>query len=328
MSSLAGARILVTGAGGFIGSHLVERLVEIGCDVRAFVRYTSRGGAGYLDESESAADVELVLGDLRDAEAVRSAVAGVAGIFHLGALIGIPYSYVHPRETVDTNLLGTLNVLVAARDEGVQRVVHTSTSEVYGTAQAVPMAELHPLHGQSPYSASKIAADQLAESFRLSYGLAVTTVRPFNTYGPRQSARAVIPTIITQALTTTEIELGNVAPTRDFTYVSDTVNGFVAAATTEEAIGKTFNLGSSREVSVAELVELIGDVLGKDLKPRLSAERRRPQGSEVERLVADSTLARDILGWEPTVSLRDGLERTCRWVADHLDLYATTGYGI
>jgi NAD dependent epimerase/dehydratase len=325
---LVGRRILVTGAGGFIGSHLVERLVEIGCEVRALVRYTSRGHAGYLQDSHSLSHVDIVLGDLRDADAVRSAINGVDVVFHLGALVGIPYSYVHPQETVDTNVSGTLNVLLAARDQGPARVVHTSTSEVYGTAREVPISELHFLHGQSPYAASKIAADQLAESFRLSYGLPVTTVRPFNTYGPRQSTRAVIPTIITQAMKGTTVELGNLRPTRDFTYVSDTVNGFLSAATTDEAIGKTINLGTSQEVSIGELVDLVGEVLGKKLESRVNATRQRPQGSEVERLLADSTLAREILGWQPTIELREGLERTCRWVADRLDLYDSSVYGV
>jgi dTDP-glucose 4,6-dehydratase len=323
-----GRRVLVTGAGGFIGSHLVEHLVEIGCKVRAFVRYTSRGHAGYLQESDSISHVDVVLGDLRDSDAVRSAVNGVDVVFHLGALIGIPYSYVHPQETVDTNVSGTLNVLLAVRDQESARLVHTSTSEVYGTAQEVPISELHRLHGQSPYAASKIAADQLAESFRLSYGVPVTTIRPFNTYGPRQSTRAVIPTIITQALKGRTVELGNLSPTRDFTYVSDTVNGFVSAATTAEAIGETINLGTSEEVSIGELVDLVGKVLGKNLEARVNATRQRPGGSEVERLLADRTLAREVLGWQPTIELREGLERTCRWIADRLDLYDSSAYGV
>jgi len=326
--SLAGRRVLVTGAGGFIGSHLVEHLVQRGCAVRAFVRYTSRGTAGFLDQSDTASEVEIVLGDLRDGDAVRAAAAGTEIVFHLGALIGIPYSYVHPQETVETNVLGTLNVLLAGRDAAVQRVVHTSSSEVYGTAQSVPMTERHPLHGQSPYAASKIGADQLAESFHLSYGMPVVTLRPFNTYGPRQSARAVIPTIAVQGLRGDSVELGNLDPTRDFTYVSDTVAAFALAAVRNEAIGRTINLGTSSTVSIGDLVSLIGEILGKRLEPRVDPSRERRKGSEVERLVSDNRLARQLLSWNPTVDLRQGLTRTCEWIAEHLDLYTTRGYAI
>jgi NAD dependent epimerase/dehydratase len=327
-SSLRGRQVLVTGAGGFIGSHLVEHLVRSGCGVRAFVRYTSRATAGFLDRNEVATDVEVVAGDLRDPDAVRAAVAGTEIVFHLGALIGIPYSYRQPRETVETNVLGTLNVLMAARDAGIARVIHTSTSEVYGTAQMVPMAETHPLHGQSPYAASKIAADQLAESFHLSYGLPVVTLRPFNTYGPRQSARAVIPTIAVQGLRGGVLTLGNLRPSRDFTYVSDTVTAFSLAAERAAGVGRTINLGTSQDVSIGELVRIIGEILGQSLDPRVDAARQRPAGSEVERLVSDNSLARELLSWKPTVELRAGLTQTCEWIAGHLDLYAAEGYAV
>jgi NAD dependent epimerase/dehydratase len=326
--NLSGRRMLVTGGGGFIGSHLVEHLVRTGCEVRAFARYTSRGTAGFLDESEVAADVEIVLGDLRDGDAVRAAAAGVDTIFHLGALIGIPYSYIHPQETVETNVIGTLNVLLAARDGDVRRVIQTSTSEVYGTAQTVPMSETHPLRGQSPYAASKIGADQLAESFHLSYGVPVVTLRPFNTYGPRQSARAVIPTIIVQGLSGDTVELGNLGPSRDFTFVSDTVEGFALAALRDQAVGRTINLGTSEDVRIGELVPIIGEILGKQLEPSLDPARERPGGSEVERLLSDNTLARELLSWAPQVALREGLERTCEWIAGHLDFYGAHRYAV
>jgi NAD dependent epimerase/dehydratase len=326
--NLTGRRVLVTGAGGFIGSHLVEHLMQLGAAVRALVRYTSRGTAGFLEASDVVEDVDVVLGDLRDADAVRQAMAGVELVFHLGALIGIPYSYIHPQETVDTNVLGTLNVLLASREVGVERVIHTSSSEVYGTAQTVPMDETHPLHGQSPYAASKIGADQLAESFRLSYDLPVLTLRPFNTYGPRQSARAVIPTIIVQALLGDTIEVGSLDPRRDFTFVTDTVAAFELAAVRDEAVGRTINLGTSDSVSIGELVEIIGQILGKQLEPRSDPSRQRPRGSEVERLVSDNALARQLLAWSPTVELRGGLALTCEWIARNLELYTPGMYAV
>jgi len=241
-------------------------------------------------------------------------VVGEEANFHLGALVGIPYSYVHPRETLETNVTGTLNVLTAARDHGLSLVVHTSTSETYGTARYVPIDEDHPLQAQSPYSATKIAADKLAQSFHHSYGLPLTTVRPFNTYGPRQSSRAVIPTIATQALRGATVKLGHLAPTRDFTYVTDTVAGFVRAAMSEPA-GQTFNLGSGEEISIGGLVELVGEILDKELQVQHDPGRDRPDASEVERLASDNSRAREVLGWEPTVPLRDGLRRTVEWIS-------------
>ena len=321
--------MLVTGAGGFIGSHLAERLVEMGADVRGFFRYTSGGGRGWIDHA--AADVrnaiDSVLGDLRDADAVQHAVRGIDLVFHLGALVGIPYSYVHPRETFDTNVTGTLNVVTAARDHEVSLLVHTSTSETYGTATYVPIDEKHPLQAQSPYSATKIAADKLVESFQHSFAVPVTTVRPFNTYGPRQSPRAVIPTIASQALHGTNVVLGNLSPTRDFTYVSDTVEGFIRAAAVA-AIGQTFNLGSGEEISVGGLVELVGEILGTQLHVEHDPRRHRPEASEVDRLVSDNTRAREVLGWEPTVSLRDGLGRTLEWIGATRQLPHPGAYAI
>jgi NAD dependent epimerase/dehydratase len=326
---LSGRRVLVTGAGGFIGSHLVERLVESGAEVRGFFRYTSEGRLGWIEHApdEIRRAIDPVLGDLRDSDAVQQAMSGTEVVFHLGALIGIPYSYVHPRETMETNVTGTYNVITAARDHGVSLVVHTSTSETYGTATYVPIDEEHPLQAQSPYSATKIAADKLAQSFHHSYGLPLTTVRPFNTYGPRQSPRAVIPTIASQALRGTTVKLGHLAPTRDFTYVADTVEGFVRAAASAP-VGQTFNLGSGQEISIAGLVELVGEILDKKLQVEHDPARDRPHSSEVDRLVSDSSRAREVLGWEPSVALRDGLRRTVEWISANSSGLSSQVYAI
>lgn len=328
--NLASRRVLVTGAGGFVGSHLVERLLDAGAEVRCFIRYNSENRYGMLQDlpAERLAALEIIAGDLRDAEAVRQAAEGVDAIFHLGALIAIPYSYLHPREVIETNVLGTLNVLVAARDLGVGRVVHTSTSEVYGTAQYVPIDEKHPLQGQSPYSASKIAADKIVESFHASFDLPVVTVRPFNIFGPRQSARAVIPTIITQALTADAVRLGAVSPTRDFTFVRDTAGAYLCAVENDAAIGGVFNIGSGFEISIGDLARTIIRLVGRDV-PLITdeEERLRPDRSEVRRLWADSTLAREVLGWTPGTPFEDGLRATIAWIAGHLDRYKP-GYTI
>jgi dTDP-glucose 4,6-dehydratase len=316
-------KVLVTGAGGFIGSHLVERLVKLGASVRAFVRYNSRGDPGLLRLTlpETIATVELVGGELRDIDAVRKAVSGCHFVFHLGALISIPYSYRHPIEVAETNFIGTLNVLMACRDLNVQRLIHTSTSEVYGTAQRTPIDESHPLQGQSPYSASKIGADKLAESFYCTYQLPVVTVRPFNTFGPRQSARAVIPTIITQALANRTIHLGNLEAMRDFTYVDDTVNGFICAAVANAVEGSVFNLGTGTEINIGNLAEMIIRKVAGGAKIEVDQERIRPQKSEVLRLLSDNSLARERLGWFPSVSLDDGLDKTIEWIRENLDRY-------
>lgn len=315
--SWRGKKVLVTGADGFIGSHLAERLAAEGARVRAFVWYNSFGRRGWLDDSPAADDMEVIAGDVTDAEFVHGAVSGCDAVFHLAALIAIPYSYHAPRSYLRTNAEGTLNVLQAARDAETPRVVHTSTSEVYGTARFVPITEEHPLQGQSPYSASKIAADKLAEAFHLAYGLPVVTVRPFNTYGPRQSARAVIPTIITQGLAGETVRLGNLDPTRDLTFVSDTVAGFVAAGGAEGVEGRTLNLGTGREVRIGDLVDMIGAVLGKTLVCETEEVRLRPAGSEVERLLSDPSAAAGALGWKAAVTLEEGLERTVAWIRDH-----------
>ena len=324
----SGKKVLVTGAGGFIASHLVEDLLQRCASVRAFVRYNSRGDIGLLSqlEPQDLKAVEVIAGDLRDLPALQQAAKGVDLIFHLGALIAIPYSYLHPAEVVETNVLGTLNVLLAARELGIAKVVHTSTSEVYGTAQRIPIDESHPLQGQSPYSASKIGADKLAESFYCAYELPVVTVRPFNTYGPRQSARAVIPTIISQALTRDELHLGSLETRRDFTYVTDTVAGFILAAEARGVEGQVVNLGTGSEVSVGELVQVIGRILGRELRVVQESARLRPEKSEVMRLLSDNRKARAKLGWQPQVSLQQGLSQTVEWIRRNIQLYRPDDY--
>lgn len=313
-------RVLVTGADGFIGSHLVEALVRRGVEVRAFVLYNSFNSWGWLDQcaEEVRGKFEVFAGDVRDPNGVRTATQGCDTVLHLAALIAIPFSYHSPDSYVDTNIRGTLNVLQAARDLGVSRVVHTSTSEVYGTARTVPIREDHPLQGQSPYSATKIAADQLAYSFHCAFRTPVTILRPFNTYGPRQSARAVIPTIITQlAAGLTRLRLGATRPTRDFTHVSDTVSGFIAAATAPGVEGEVINLGTGHEISIGDLALLIGEVMGTTIAIETDEARLRPAASEVERLCSDNASARGKLGWSPllggTEGLRRGLSDTVEW---------------
>jgi NAD dependent epimerase/dehydratase len=307
--------VLVTGAGGFIGGHLVEALIAKGCRVRAFVRYTSTGTYGWIDSfrDDIKQQIKIIAGDLRDSDAVRDAIKDCDAVFHLGALIGIPYSYVHPREYVDTNIVGTTNVLVGCREHQVARVVVVSTSEVYGTAQFVPIDEKHPKVGQSPYAASKIAADMLAESFHRSFGLPVTIIRPFNTYGPRQSQRAIIPTIIMQLLKSETVTLGATSPTRDLTYVTDTVAGIIRGAEVDDVNGTTINLGSGTEISVGNLAEQIGVLLGRNLKIKQDPDRIRPEESEVARLVSNNSLAQQVLLWRPLTSLEQGLRQTIDW---------------
>jgi dTDP-glucose 4,6-dehydratase len=326
----AGRRVLVTGAGGFIGSHLVELLLARGATVRGFVRYNSRNDRGWLDRLDpSVADeVDVFAGDFVNPDAVANAMAGCDTVLHLGALIPIPYSYQHPREFVETNVVGTLNVLETARRGDVGRVVHVSTSEVYGSAQSVPIPEEHRLHPQSPYAATKVGADQLALSYARAFDVPVVLARPFNTYGPRQSARAVIPAIVTQALTRDRIELGALAPTRDFLYVTDTAAGIARCAEAEGVVGEVFNLGTGREVAIGELVQHVLAAVGKDLPVVVAEERLRPPGSEVDRLCASTERARERLRWEPTVPFEDGLRRTIEWIAASLETYKTTIYNV
>ena len=312
-------KVLVTGADGFIGSHLTEALVRAGHDVRAFVFYNSFNSWGWLDQC--AADVkghfDVFAGDIRDANGVRGAVRDREAVLHLAALIAIPYSYHSPDTYIDTNIKGTLNVLQAARDFGLARVVHTSTSEVYGTARFVPITEEHPLQGQSPYSASKIGADQIAMSFHLSFATPVTIVRPFNTYGPRQSARAVIPTIITQLASGAQrIKLGAVHPTRDFNYVTDTVRGFAAALASDRGVGEVINFGSNYEISIGDTARTIAEVMNAPIEIITDEQRLRPEGSEVERLWASNARAAELLGWQPEYGGLDGFRRGLRETVD------------
>ena len=330
---LDGKRILVTGADGFIGSHLTERLVARGCDVRAFVQYNSLGSWGWLDESPSRKDLDVFAGDVRDPHGVRTAMTGCDVVLHLAALIAIPYSYHSPQTYVETNVLGTLNIVQAARDLGVERVVHTSTSEVYGTARFVPITEAHPLQGQSPYSASKIGADLIALSFHAAFGTPVTVIRPFNTYGPRQSARAVIPTVISQiAAGAREIRLGALHPTRDFTFVSDTARAFEALAECDAAVGQVVNAGSGFEISIGDTARAIIDLMGRDVEIVTDDQRLRPEASEVERLWADSGRMRSLTGWTPEYGggegFRRGLQETIDWFTEaaHLARYKTDRY--
>jgi dTDP-glucose 4,6-dehydratase len=330
MPAIGGSAVLVTGAGGFIGGHLVEALVREGARVRAFHRYNSRGERGTLDwlEPDVACELEVVLGDLRDPESVSRAASGCEAVFHLGAQIAIPYSYVNPRDFLETNVLGALNVAQASLSAGVQCLVHVSTSEVYGTPETVPITEAHPLRAQSPYAASKIGADKLIESYHHAFGLPATIVRPFNTYGPRQSARAIVPTIVSQALSAETLRLGSLEPRRDLTYVADTAAGLIAAARRPEAIGQTIQLGTGQDVSVGELVELVGELLGRPLSVQQEAERVRPAGSEVAQLLSLPELAEEVLGWRAEVELREGLAATIDWIARHSERYRAGEYAI
>jgi dTDP-glucose 4,6-dehydratase len=321
--------VVVTGAGGFIGSHLVERLVDLGAQVTAFVRYNSRNDAGVLQMiGDKKQQLQVVAGDIRDLETVRSLVANAEIIFHLAALVGIPYSYLHTGEVVETNTIGTFNILTAAKDRNARKVVITSTSEVYGSAIYTPINEAHPKQPQSPYSASKIAADAIALSFYHAFDLPVAIVRPFNTYGPRQSDRAIIPTIISQALTTKEIHVGNTDATRDFTFVTDTVDGMIRVAESDLSVGQEINLGSGSEISIGNLAALIAQLLGNGVKIHHDAQRIRPAKSEVVRLLSANAKARELVGWTPKVSLNEGLGQTIDWIRNHMNLYDPTTYRI
>lgn len=324
-------RILLTGADGFIGSHLVEALLAQGYDVKAFVYYNSFNSWGWLDTlpNEKLENVEIFTGDVRDPNGVREAMKGVDTVFHLAALIGIPFSYHSPDSYVDTNIKGTLNILQSARDLAIERVLVTSTSEVYGTAQYVPIDEKHPFQGQSPYAATKIGADRLAESFYRSFQLPVTIVRPFNTYGPRQSARAVIPTIISQLLAgKTEIKLGSLSPTRDFNFVKDTVNGFIEIALSQQTIGEEINIATNREVSIGELAKEIVRQINPQASIVCDEQRIRPQNSEVNRLLGSNEKIRRLTNWKPQYTLEQGLAETIQWMKQHLDRYKVEIYNI
>ncbi len=323
------ARVLVTGAGGFIGSHLTEELIRQGEEVRAFVRYNSRDERGLLEElpKDVQNQIEVIPGDLKDPDGVKKAVKRCHKIFHLGALIAIPYSYIHPFDFIQTNVAGTAHLLNACLEEGtVERFIHTSTSEVYGTAQYVPIDEKHPLQAQSPYAASKIAADKLAESYYLSFGLPIATIRPFNTYGPRQSLRAIIPTIISQAMADKKIWLGNTKPRRDFLFVKDTVRGFVQVGKCEGAVGKVVNVGSGTDISVEELVKKILGLMGKEGEVEVEDRRIRPEKSEVMQLLSDIQLAQKLFQWAPRHTLDEGLTETIEWYQKNLSRFRVGSY--
>jgi NAD dependent epimerase/dehydratase len=323
-------KVLVTGAGGFIGSHLVERLVELGASVRPLVRYNSRNDWGLLELLPAAVkdQLEVVAGDITDPFGVARAMAGCQVVFHLAALIAIPYSYIAPSQYVAVNCSGTLNLLEAARQQGVERFVHTSTSETYGTAQYTPIDEKHQLRGQSPYAASKIGADKLAESYYLSFGVPVSTIRPFNTYGPRQSARAVIPTIISQALSSETIRLGSLTPVRDLNFISDTVEGFLKVAESPRALGEVINVGSGKSVSIGDLAQRILALVGGHPPIVTADERVRPEASEVMELLCDNRKAKELLGWEPKVGLEEGLDKTLSFIEGNLSRYKPEFYNV
>ncbi len=329
--SVKKSKVLVTGADGFIGSHLVEQLVAAGHDVRALVQYNPFSSWGWLDESRIKGDIEIIMGDVRDPAQMRQLAKGVDTIYHLAALIAIPYSYSAPSSYIETNINGTLNIMQAAIDAGVSRVIHTSTSEVYGTARYVPINEEHPLQAQSPYSATKIGADSIAYSFFSSFGLPVVTARPFNTYGPRQSARAVIPTVITQLLSGYKaIKLGSLHPTRDFNFVLDTCRGFMALAQCDGAVGQTINIGSGSEISIGDAVTLICKIVDTDAEIICDDQRLRPAASEVERLVCDNSKIKALTGYEPTYDLERGLTDTIAWLRlpDNLKRYKADIYNV
>ena len=322
--------VLVTGASGFIGSHLVDELLRRGAEVTAFVHYNARNDWGMLEGryTDATPHLSVIAGDVTDARFVKKAAADKDVVFHLAALIGIPYSYAAPESYINTNIRGTLNVMQACADGNVSRVVHTSTSEVYGTAQYTPIDEKHPLQGQSPYSASKIGADKIAESFYCSFGLPVTTIRPFNTFGPRQSARAVIPTIITQALTSDTVRLGSLSPVRDLTYVADTVSGFIRFAESTKTIGRTVNTGSGQGVTIGELADTIIRKVNPEAKVVCEQERVRPEKSEVMKLLCDNRLAGELAGWKPSYTLEEGLDLTIGWMKEHIASYKTGVYTV
>ncbi len=327
---LKGKKVLVTGAAGFIGSHLTEELVKMGCQVRAFVHYNSQNNWGNLEliDKKILKEVEIFKADITDPFAVHKAVEDREVVFHLAALIAIPYSYIAPQAYVQTNVIGTLNVMEACLKHGVQKVVHTSTSETYGTAIYAPIDEKHPLQGQSPYSASKIGADKIAESFYCSFKLPVATLRPFNTFGPRQSARAVIPTIISQALDKKEVKLGSLTPVRDLTFVKDTAAGFIAAAASDKTIGELVNIGNGKGITIGELADKTIGLIDKKIKIVADQSRVRPEDSEVFKLICNNTKAKELMDWEPTFSLEDGLNATIEFIRAHLDLFKTDHYVI
>ena len=324
------AKVLVTGANGFIGSHLSERLINLGAKITVLLEYNPNNYLGHLKflQKNMLSEMEQILGDVRDPELIKKIVKGKDTIFHLGALVSVPYSFINPREVFEVNAEGTLNILLAARDQEVNKIVTTSTSEVYGTALYTPIDENHPLQAQSPYAASKIAADKIAESFYKTYNLPVATIRPFNTYGPRQSDRAIIPTIIIQALKKSTINIGSTTPRRDLSYVSDAVDGFMKIAESKESIGQVINIGLGEDISIGELIKMILLIMGKEMKIISTEKRKRPKKSEVMRLLCDNSKAKNIVNWMPKVSLKEGLSMTIEWMKNNPDYYNPDKYRI
>ncbi|MBO1685804.1 NAD-dependent 4,6-dehydratase LegB [Clostridium butyricum] len=328
---LKGKKVLITGSEGFIGSHLTEKLIELGADVTALVQYNSFNNWGWLDTFDESIkkDINVVTGDIREYDCMKRIVKGQDVVFHLAALIAIPYSYLSPMAYVRTNIEGTTNVLEACRDYNVQKIVHTSTSETYGSALYVPIDEKHPMQGQSPYSASKIGADKIAESFYRSFNMPIATIRPFNTYGPRQSARAVIPTIISQILSgKTEIKLGSLTPTRDFNYVKDTAEAFIKIAESDKTVGEVINASTNNEISIGDLVKKICDICGKEIKILCDEERLRPDKSEVNRLLGDNKKIKELTEWIPKYSLDEGLLETTKWIEHNMKYFKTDIYNV
>jgi dTDP-glucose 4,6-dehydratase len=323
-------KVLVTGANGFIGSHLTEKLISLGAKVAVLLEYNPNDNLSNLKflQKDALSEIEQILGDIRDPELIKKIVKGKDTVFHLGALVSIPYSFINPREVFEVNAEGTMNVLLAARDQGVGKIVTTSTSEVYGTALYTPIDEKHPLQAQSPYAASKIAADKISESFYKTYNLPVAVIRPFNTYGPRQSDRAIIPTIIIQALKKYTIQIGSTTPRRDLSYVSDVVEGFIKVAESKKSIGQVINIGSGKDISIGELTTLIISIIGKEKKVISTDTRKRPQKSEVMQLLCDNRKAGEIANWMPSVSLKEGLNMTVEWIKKNTDHYSPDKYQI
>ena len=323
-----GKKVLVTGSAGFIGSHLTEKLLDLGADVSSFIRYNSRDDLGFIQSLKDSEKINIIKGDIRELATVKEAVKGQDIVFHLAASISVPYSMIHPSEVVETNVMGTLNVLTASKDEDVEKVVVTSSSEVYGSALYVPIDEKHPLQAQSPYAASKIGGDKIAESFYRCYNLPVATIRPFNTFGPRQSTRAVIPTIITQALTQDKILIGATDTFRDFTFVSDTANGFIKIAESPKSIGEVINIGSGVDISINDVIKKVVKIVGRDVQVVVDEKRLRPNKSEVKRLLASNEKAKRLVGWEPEVSLDEGLKRTIEWISKSINFYKPKEYHV
>jgi len=323
-----GKRVLVTGSAGFIGSHLTERLIDLGADVSSFIRYNSRDDLGFIKSLNNSKKINIIKGDIRELATVKEAVKGHDVVFHLAASISVPYSIMHPSEVVETNVMGTLNILTACKDEKVEKVVTTSSSEVYGSAIYTPIDEKHPLQAQSPYAASKIGGDKLAESFFRCYKLPVAIIRPFNTFGPRQSTRAVIPAVITQALTKDEIMVGATDTFRDFTYVTDTAEGFIKIAESEKSIGEVINIGTGKDISINDMIKNVVDITGKDIKITVDKKRLRPNTSEVMKLLASNVKAKTLTGWEPKIEFEEGLKKTIKWMSKSIDLYKPEEYNI